>query len=86
MTCRVPVVMLQIPNMRELITSRVNGYFVINEKDDFSEAIVLLDQNKELCKEIIQNARQLIEKNYYVKSMIKHLNKVYQVILYDDRN
>lgn len=77
MAMGVPIIGSDVPGINDLITDGHNG-ILFREADyhDLRDKVLYLIFNPQLCKELVQNARKLIEENYSDKLMFENYKKI----------
>ena len=72
-----PVVALKCRGMEDLIENEKNGFIVLN-KEELINKILLLKNNKDLINKIKNNNLEKVKK-YYIKNIIDKMEKIYKI-------
>ncbi len=80
MSCGIPVVASDIPNIREIIEPGKNGFCLETEVNKFKHVIVQLAEDSQLYDLISKEARKTIEKEFNLDASIVELIKIYERI------
>jgi L-malate glycosyltransferase len=82
MSCGLPVIVSDIPELKELVSNGVNCLtFRAGNQNDLLEKLLLLIGNAELRNTLGQEARAHIEKNYSNKRMRNDYDDIYQKLM-----
>jgi glycosyltransferase involved in cell wall biosynthesis len=86
MSCGLPVIASNIPNINEIIKNEVNGFCENLEVENFAKRIIQLAEDKILYARISLNARSTIEQNFNIDKQLQELYKIYEKLKVNDRN
>lgn len=86
MSCGLPVIASNIPNIKEIIKNEVNGFCENLEVENFAKRIIQLAEDKILYARISLNARSTIEQNFNIDKQLQELYKIYEKLKVNDRN
>lgn len=79
--CGKPIITTKVGSMPEFIKDGVNGFFVKRDIDKIAAVIKNLKENKKLCIDIGEAARQEIEKNWRWEKQALNYKKMFDYIL-----
>ncbi|MGB9664747.1 MAG: glycosyltransferase [Ignavibacteria bacterium] len=86
MSCGLPVVVSNIPNMNEIVESGFNGFCENLNLENFANKILQLADDEKLYSKIGSNARKTIEEKFNIDNQIQELYKIYEKLKFNDRN
>jgi glycosyltransferase involved in cell wall biosynthesis len=86
MSCGLPVISSNIPNIKEIIKNEVNGFCENLEVENFAKRIIQLAEDEILYARISLNARSTIEQNFNIDKQLQELYKIYEKLKVNDRN
>jgi glycosyltransferase involved in cell wall biosynthesis len=86
MSCGLPVIASNIPNIKEIIKNEVNGFCENLEVENFAKRIIQLAEDEILYARISLNARSTIEQNFNIDKQLQELYKIYEKLKVNDRN
>lgn len=86
MSCGLPVVVSNIPNMNEIIENGFNGFCENLKLEDFAKRILQLADDEKLYSKIGLNARKTIEEKFNIDRQIQELYKIYERLKVNDRS
>lgn len=78
MSCGIPVVASDIPNIREIIETGKNGFCLQTDVNKFKDVIVQLAENSQLYDQIRKESRKTIEIKFNLETSIVELIKIYE--------
>lgn len=82
MAANIPVIASDIPGCRSLVIDKKTGLlFSLNSSADLAEKILVMLNDKEICRECRKNAYELINERFSAKNMSDEYQKIYQEIL-----
>jgi glycosyltransferase involved in cell wall biosynthesis len=79
--CARPIISNHIGNMPEFIVDGYNGFLINRDVKEYVEKLKLLNEDKELCYEMGQNARKTIEENWTWKIQAENYRRMFWDIL-----
>ena len=86
MSCGLPVVVSNIPNMKEIIENEENGFCENLIVENFAKRILQLAEDEKLYVKISLNARWTVEQNFNIDKQMEEIYKIYEKLKVNDRN
>lgn len=86
MAMRKPVLSTPVAGLKKLMKNEFNG-LVLRERSrkDLSEAMIKINEDKELSKNIAENAYKHLDENYNINTYVRKVERLYKDVLSGER-